>query len=231
MRILLVNDDGYHSERLHFAKEALAEFGDVWVVAPKEEQSGCAMAITPGPIPYEKINEREYVIKGTPSDCVSFGIFGLKMEPDVVISGVNYGYNLGTDYMYSGTVNAAMQATHFGYKAIAFSAHYGGDESMKKYLAETMRYLIERHFISVDYTLNINFPKDNIEKYNGIRHTTPYDRPIRLIGELSGGRFVYKRDFDRFRKMPPDCDVVHLKQGKTVITRILVERRKPYYSI
>ncbi len=231
MKILLVNDDGYHSERLHYTKEVLSDYGDVWVVAPDKEYSGSSMAITPGPIPYEKINDREYIINGTPCDCVSFGIFGLNLKPDLVVSGVNYGLNLGTDYMYSGTVNAAMQATHFGYQAVAFSSHYGGDESMKAYLKPTLQHLFDREFLSHLYTISVNFPKDTIEKYKGIRHTTPYDRPIRLIGELKEDRFVYKRDFERFPSIPKDCDVAHLKDGKTTIIRIFVERRKPYFTL
>ena len=121
MIIVLTNDDGIESPKLAYAKKILSNFGTVYTVAPKFEQSAKGMSLTIGGFNYEKIDEFNYSIEGTPVDCISFALGGLKLNPDFVFSGVNNGYNLGFDIKYSGTVGACYQAQYLGFKTIAFS--------------------------------------------------------------------------------------------------------------
>jgi 5'-nucleotidase len=125
MRMLLANDDGVSSDGLAALAEALQELGEVWVVAPDSERSAQSHSLSlHRPLRVDKIRPRWYAVDGTPADCVYLGLNGLlDGPPDVVISGVNKGSNLGTDIHYSGTVAAAREAALSGFLAIAVSLH------------------------------------------------------------------------------------------------------------
>jgi 5'-nucleotidase len=109
--ILLTNDDGYQAEGLRALAEALAGFATVSIVAPSREQSGAAQSLTlRTPIVCHNVKEREWAIDGTPADCVIVALHKLLPEkPDMVISGINHGANLGENVYYSGTVGAARE--------------------------------------------------------------------------------------------------------------------------
>lgn len=129
MRLLLCNDDGIHSEGLKALEEALAPFGEIFVVAPDREQSATSHALTlQRPLRVDPIGPRRWAVDGTPTDCVNLAVNGLLREqrPDYVISGINRGYNLGDDITYSGTVSAAMEGTLLDIQSIAVSL--GGRE-------------------------------------------------------------------------------------------------------
>src|SRR5438034_299873 len=109
--ILLTNDDGYQAEGLRAVAQALADFATVSIVAPSREQSGTAQSLTlRQPIVCNRIAEREWAIDGTPADCVIVALHKLLPEkPDLLISGINHGANLGENVYYSGTVGAARE--------------------------------------------------------------------------------------------------------------------------
>src|SRR5213082_1387649 len=109
--ILLTNDDGYQAEGLRAVADELADFATVHIVAPSREQSGTAQSLTlRQPIVSNRIGEREWAIDGTPADCVIVALHKLLPEkPDIVISGINHGANLGENVYYSGTVGAARE--------------------------------------------------------------------------------------------------------------------------
>ncbi len=122
-RILVTNDDGVRSDGLRALAEVLAPLGDVTVVAPVTEASAVAHALTlRRPLRLERIDERTYAVDGTPTDCVNIGVYTvLRGRPDLVVSGINKGWNLGDDVTYSGTVAGALEGALLGIPAIAVS--------------------------------------------------------------------------------------------------------------
>src|SRR5262252_2950629 len=127
--VVLTNDDGIHAAGLAALEKALAELGDVYVIAPEREQSACGHALTlHRPLRPLPLGERRYSVNGTPSDCVNLAVLGFLPEtPVLIVSGINHGANLGDDVTYSGTVSAAMEGTILGVPSIAVSLVDGGD--------------------------------------------------------------------------------------------------------
>ena len=121
--ILISNDDGIRAAGIQALKHVFSELGEVWVIAPEQEQSAKSHAISLNePLRFKKYGEREYSISGTPSDAVYCGLHHIiPRPPDLVVSGINAGPNLGNDVIYSGTVAAAMEGAMFGNRAIAVS--------------------------------------------------------------------------------------------------------------
>jgi len=128
MRILLTNDDGVNAAGLKLLERIAQLFSDdLWVVAPTEEQSGAGHSLTLSrPVRLRKLGERRYCVTGTPTDAVMMAVAHLMKDspPDLVLSGVNRGANLGEDVTYSGTVSAAMEGAMAGIPAIALSQAY-----------------------------------------------------------------------------------------------------------
>ena len=124
MKILLTNDDGIHAEGLNALEAIACELSDdIFVCAPEYEQSGASRALTlSDPIRVRKLDDRRYAVTGTPTDCVHLALTGLlNAPPDVVVSGINFGANMGDDTIYSGTVAAATEGFLFGLPSIAMS--------------------------------------------------------------------------------------------------------------
>jgi 5'-nucleotidase len=165
MKILLTNDDGYGSagiEALERAASALG--GELWVAAPDGERSGVSHAFThSNPIRVRERGERRFAVSGTPVDCVRLAVYSLiPGGPDIVLSGINHGPNLGSDVLYSGTAGAARQAALMGRKAIALSfmggyrpgADFG---HASNFFARELPRLAS--LWEPGYFLNVNFPE------------------------------------------------------------------------
>ncbi|WP_303980885.1 5'/3'-nucleotidase SurE [Dongia mobilis] len=124
-RILVTNDDGIHAPGLKVLERIAKSLSpDVWVIAPESEHSGASHSLTlRRPLQINKINSRKFAVSGTPSDCTLIAVNHIMTDrrPDIVLSGVNRGANLGEDVLYSGTVAAAMEGAMLGIPAIAFS--------------------------------------------------------------------------------------------------------------
>jgi 5'-nucleotidase len=122
VRILVSNDDGYLAPGLQALVDAAARFGEITVVAPEQNHSGASNSLTLSrPLTVSRAANGFYFINGTPTDCVHIALTGLLDErPDLVISGINNGQNMGDDTLYSGTVAAAMEGHLFGIPSIAF---------------------------------------------------------------------------------------------------------------
>ena len=125
-RILVTNDDGVRSEGIHALARALTHLGEVTVVGPQTEASAIGHALTlRRPLRMERLEERVYEVDGTPTDCVNIAITQLYKPagnmPDIVVSGINKGYNLGDDVTYSGTVAGALEAALLGIPGVAVS--------------------------------------------------------------------------------------------------------------
>jgi 5'-nucleotidase len=181
MRILIANDDGIFSPGLIALAEVAEKFGEVLVMAPDVEQSAMGHAITiQRPLRYFKtrLNQFEaYRVNGTPADCVAIGMYHWG-KPDLVVSGVNLGSNLGNDIWSSGTVAAAKQATLLGVKAMAFSMPVNGVEpnfeGTKPYIAQVINMFLEEK--EWPMLVNVNLPADpqgilwthqSVRHYNG----------------------------------------------------------------
>lgn len=227
MKFLLVNDDGIHSERLHFAKKILQKYGVVYTVAPLFEQSGKSVAISIRGIPFERKDDTTYAVDGTPADCVSFALYGLEIKPDVVVSGINKGFNIGIDTMYSGTVGAALQAAFHGYKSVAFSGDFKGETNVQRYFEKTLKTILENHLLSHDYILNVNFPKEVFQDEAEIRHTKLYHVKMVLRGEVrqkNDRSFFYHSREILDQTIPKDSDVMALREGAISISKISLVR-------
>lgn len=124
MRILLSNDDGYQAPGIRILFEKLSRQHDVIIVAPEQDRSGASNSLTlDRPLRATRVEDRVFRVNGTPTDCVHLAITGLlQVEPDMVVSGINAGPNLGDDVLYSGTVAAAMEGRFLGLPALAVSS-------------------------------------------------------------------------------------------------------------
>lgn len=203
MRILVSNDDGYTAPGLAALVSTLSGLGELTVVAPETNCSGSSNSLTLNrPLwAHTAVNGFHYV-NGTPSDCVHIALTGmLDFRPDLIVSGINNGPNMGDDTLYSGTVAAATEGYLFGIPAIAFSLVDKG----WKYLdtaAQVAREVVERHIaqpLDAPVLLNVNIPAVPYQAIDGIRitrlgkrhpsqpvvkSTTPYGEPVYWIGPV-----------------------------------------------
>src|SRR6476660_4444488 len=163
-RILVTNDDGYRSEGIHALAEALRAIGDVTVVAPVEEESAIGHALTlRRPLRLEAIADRTFAVDGTPTDCVNIAVTQVfKGLPDLVVSGINKGWNLGDDVTYSGTVAGALEGALLGVPAIAVSLRQTRGDYDFSHAANAAAALADamlRKPLPSRTFLNINVPK------------------------------------------------------------------------
>ncbi|HEX7051014.1 MAG TPA: 5'/3'-nucleotidase SurE [Longimicrobiales bacterium] len=172
----MTNDDGHLAIGLRTLADAARRIGDVHVVAPDREQSATSHSLTLHyPLRARQTEDGVWIVDGTPTDCIVLALGELLPErPDVVLSGVNHGANLGDDVLYSGTVAAAMEATILGIPAIALS--YAGRDSegigaWTDVLAGLLRQLIREDF-PAETLLNINLPPIPPDAVQGVRTTT-----------------------------------------------------------
>src|SRR5471030_1346653 len=164
IRILVTNDDGYRSEGIHALAKALREIGDVTTVAPMTEASAVGHSLTlRHPLRLEVMGDRVFAVDGTPTDCVNIAVAQVfKGMPDLVVSGINKGWNLGDDITYSGTVAGALEAALLGIPAIAVSLRQTRgdyDFTFAARAAATMAEALLQHPLPGRTFLNLNVPK------------------------------------------------------------------------
>lgn len=165
MRILIVNDDGMNASQLVPLIKWCQKLGEVAAVVPKAEQSGKSHGIELHKAFEAKQVELEkgitvWAVDSTPADCVRFAILGLKMEVDLVISGINRGLNIGTDIMYSGTVGAAFESVALGIPAMALSTPPEYYERAIEHLDQVFAFVKDGKLLEVNSLYNINIPSD-----------------------------------------------------------------------
>ncbi len=175
MHLLLSNDDGIHANGLRLLAEALSPLGKITVVAPNRNRSAASNSLTlERPIRAQKVAENWYSVDGTPTDCVHLAITGLlKDEPDIVVSGINAGANLGDDVIYSGTVAAAMEGRFLGLPAVAislasFQPKYMQDAAQ---VSAAMIAKLSETLLPRDVIININIPDVQKSELQGIQTT------------------------------------------------------------
>ena len=165
MKILISNDDGYQAPGIRALVDELSVMGDITVVAPERDRSGASNSLTlDAPIRAKRAENGFYAVDGTPTDCVHLAITGLlDDDPDIVVSGINSGANMGDDVLYSGTVAAATEGRFLGYPSIAVSlvAQSGDDVTHYETAAKIVTTLLNKldnHPLPTNTILNVNVP-------------------------------------------------------------------------
>lgn len=175
MNILLSNDDGFDSKGLLALSASLAEVADITVVAPDRNRSGASNSLTlDSPLRIRERGPNIYSVNGTPTDCVHVAITGfLDADPDMVISGINHGANLGDDVLYSGTVAAAMEGRFLGLPAVAISLASVRSTNMPTAarVARDLVLLLVKSPLPRDTILNVNVPDRPYAELSGLRAT------------------------------------------------------------
>lgn len=175
MHILLSNDDGYFAPGIVSLAESLASFGAVTIVAPERDRSGSSNSLTlDRPLTVRQVRGQTYFVNGTPTDCVHLAVTGmLEQLPDIVISGINHGANMGDDTIYSGTVAAATEGFLLGIPSIAISlvAEGGNHFSTAGRVAAELVSRFRDRSLEQPVLLNVNVPDVEYEKLRGFRVT------------------------------------------------------------
>lgn len=228
MRVLLTNDDGILSPGLKALETVFSRDHEVWVVAPDGERSGYSHAITISePLRFTRVGERSFATSGTPADCVILATLGaIPVMPDLVVSGINFGPNLGSDIVYSGTCAAARQAAYKGIPGIALSLnsfhapfHFGPvAEFVYTHLEELLSLWNGDHFI------NVNAP--NLLEYRGVEITTPsmrrYDDRLIPFEPPRGGTYYFVDGRPEATVLEPGTDWHAVENGMLSVSPIML---------
>ena len=230
MKILLCNDDGIESNGIKIFAEQLVKNNEVLVIAPDGNRSACSHTLTVREtIKVNKCDKikgcKAYSISGSPADCVKIArhVF-TDFVPDVVISGINKGHNLGSDILYSGTVAIAYEAAFFGLPSFAFSAFSHGESDFNLYSEYAIKILDKLFpFTNKGQIWNVNFPDKGLE-IKGVKFTPlaaqVYTDVYRSDG--CGGYMIYGEIDD---KIPfSDCDFQWNKLGYITITPLKYDK-------
>ncbi|MGI6584348.1 MAG: 5'/3'-nucleotidase SurE [Lutisporaceae bacterium] len=237
MNILISNDDGIYSYGLYELAKRAKEFGKVAVVAPDKEQSAIGHAITMhqplrcGKIELRDLNIDAWWVNGTPADCVKLGVETLLPErPDLVISGINDGENLGTDIIYSGTVSAAIEGSLFSIPSIALS--YAGKCSTDFAVAaeaavQVIRQVLDNGKID-NMLLNVNIPEaDRIELIKGIKITRlgvkRYRNSFEKRKDPRGNSYYWLAGELIQDEMGEETDIYAIRKGYVSLTPIHID--------
>lgn len=231
MRILCSNDDGIHARGLESLVKIARELSDdVWVVAPQEEQSGAARALTLAhPLRVRKYEDRRFSVTGTPSDAVLMGVTKILKDkkPDLILSGVNNGQNIAEDVTVSGTIAAAFQGMSLGIPSIALSlARMARDkarwETPEVHGAAIVRQLLKQGWPS-NVVINVNFPDRDPDDVKEIEVTRQGHRDaVQLYAEerqdLRGGRYYWYGYTGELSDPPEGTDLRAVYAGRISIT-------------
>jgi 5'-nucleotidase len=233
MKILVSNDDGYLATGINVLADALAQVADVVVFAPDRNRSAASNSLTlDSPLRVSEVAENRYKVDGTPSDCVHLALTGfLDHEPDLVVSGINHGANLGDDVIYSGTVAAAMEGRFLGLPTIAVSLVGSGSrlthfETAARVATELVLKL-DRATLASDVVLNVNVPDIPFDDLTGVHATRlgfrhkaeqllsdkdPRGRPIYWVGPPGPGQDAGE-----------GTDFFAIEQGAATVTPLIVD--------
>lgn len=229
MQILLTNDDGVSSPSLWALREELATIGTVTVVAPKSQQSGVGHAITyRRPVLVDEVSRdggRAYALSGTPADCVKFALLELMSQrPDLVVSGINPGLNLGCNVFYSGTVAAAMEGALNGVLSVAFSSTPDATHSPREVAEEATRalsFILARSasLPSLAYNVNLPAPAKEPPEIVFAPHRPDVFQEQYVRAELDG-QPGFRLDLPYGEQTGPGdgCDVLAVQRGKISVT-------------
>jgi 5'-nucleotidase len=229
-RILISNDDGVQAPGIEVLERIARTLSDdVWVVAPETEQSATSHSLTVRrPLRLRQLGPRRFSVDGTPTDSVVVGVgHVLKThKPDLVLSGINMGSNLGEDVIYSGTVAAAMEAALLGLPAIAMSLARRGDhdfrwETAEAHLPDVIRKICAAGF-TPDLLVNVNLPDLPADQVRGVRVAGQGRRDVDtevVEGVDPGGRpYLWIGDYMSDETLEPDSDLHAVGEGYVAVT-------------
>ena len=230
MRLLLTNDDGIDGEGLQVLARTLRKEHDVWVIAPDSNRSAVSNGITISKdLCIKQIDERTFTTSGLPADCVLTGIYSnlIPQNVDMVLSGINRGFNLGTDIVYSGTAAAARQAAIMGFPAVAFSIQ--SDTAEYKYQALADFALKNLNTLKSLYTpdvfLNINAL--SLDNYKAVQFTNvsvrKYKDTVKVIKTASGEMESSFEGGTAITTGNENSDYNAVRKGNISITRVIAE--------
>ena len=228
MIILVTNDDGVHSPGLIALFKAMKEIGDAYVVAPDRERSAVGHSLTlHRPLKVEQMRDHVYSINGTPTDAVVVGVSKiLPQRPDIVVSGINRGGNLGDDITYSGTVSAAIEGTILNIPSFAISTHGEKNfhfETAASFAVTITRYITE-HPMPYDTFLNVNVPNLPRGLVKGIRLTRQgkriYDNSIQEVFSPRGEQYYWIGGGVPYWEHAEDTDIHAIEEGYVSVTPI-----------
>ena len=234
MRILLTNDDGIDAVGINVLAEEFCKDNDIFMVAPDSERSAFShsLTITRG-LKVTRADKGKgieaYAVSGTPADCVKIAVLELvkNSAPDIVISGINNGPNLGSDIMYSGTVAAASEGAYMGIPSIAISLQkWNADEKCYREAAKFLHGRIDEFFAlskSGAQVLNINYPTvvpfkgAKFTKMGVVVYSDKFHADEKDLYTLKGMPILHDKNDD-------DCDVELIKQGYCTVTPLTLDR-------
>lgn len=229
MKILIVNDDGIHAPGLQKLAKWAQKLGEIFIVAPKYEQSAKSHSIeirnpfeaAPCPLP-EFPGVEAWAVDSLPAECVKWAINGLGYDPDIVFTGINNGFNIGVDILYSATAGAAAEAVLFGKKSVAFSSgHNHIDYIGEKDLDAVWRFVTDKHLLDVSDFWNINVPRD----WKDIRFTRQGGRVYQDRFEKVEGNIVRYAGYKSFQNRHDEhVDVEAVEDGYVSISPLTIER-------
>jgi len=231
MRILLSNDDGYFAPGLAALAEGLSPLGEITVVAPERDRSGASNSLTlDRPLSFSRAHNGFFYVNGTPTDCVHMAVTGLlDFEPDVVVSGINNGSNMGDDTLYSGTVAAATEGYLLGIPAIAISlvshefVHY--DTAAR--VAHDLVARFSRAPFGAPVLLNVNVPDVPYGELGGIEITRLGRRhkaqPVVASRNPRGETVYWVGPAGAAREAGPGTDFHALERGVVSVTPLQVD--------
>ena len=226
MKILITNDDGIFAPGIRTLCEFARTKGEVTVVAPKVEQSGKSHAIDfTRSIEIKEVElmegVRAFSMDSTPADCIRFAYFGLGEKFDLILSGINRGFNLGKDIVYSGTAGAIFEGARLGIPGIAFSTHPNGFEAAEKYLDRAYSYIVDGGLLDKNFLYNVNIPEGDGEIFithqGGIYFHDEFFYRGNNIWE-QGGHIINDKEGD------PTTDTDTVRDGHISITPLRHDR-------
>ncbi|MEZ5590499.1 MAG: 5'/3'-nucleotidase SurE [Gammaproteobacteria bacterium] len=231
MHILVSNDDGYQAPGIQYLARALAEIAEISVVAPDRDRSGASNSLNLRRPLYTTLHENGFISveAGTPTDCVHLAITGLlEREPDMVVSGINNGANMGDDVIYSGTVAAAMEGRFLGLPAIALSmvTQPAENYATAARAAQVLVQHLQRNPLPADTILNVNVPDVPWEKLAGFQATRLGNRhksePVVRAQDPRGRRIYWVGPAGAEQDAGPGTDFA-VRNGYVSVTPLTVD--------
>jgi 5'-nucleotidase len=244
MKILVSNDDGINAPGLKVLVDAVDGLGEVFVVAPNRERSACGHSLTMHePVRAKEVQKNVWSVSGTPADCIFLATHKLlQAKPDIVVSGVNPGPNLGFDVFYSGTVSAAREGIISGMKGVAVSLATPYNATAESYHWETAKHYarmmieqaLESKYDPKSAVINVNVPNQPMEGIKGVKVTTQGFRhyaPAIIAKKDPRGREYYwiAGTYEGYEKEPiSDCQAID--QDYVSITPLGLDTTNPELS-
>jgi 5'-nucleotidase len=222
-RILVTNDDGYFAEGIKSLAAALEAVGEVFVVAPATEQSATSHSLTlTRPLRVRKLDEHHYTVDGTPTDCVILAVTTILKDtpPDIVVSGINHGANVGDDVIYSGTVAGALEGAICGLPGIAVSllARDGDFSYAAEFAAKVTRKVLDEG-LPPHTILNVNVPVGPVRDVRWVRQGTKGAQTSITSGtDPRGLPYLWIGAQKFFDEVEPDTDYAAMRDGVVSIT-------------